>query len=125
MARKIPAHHVKLKRAYEPPADEDGHRILVDRLWPRGVKKADAAIHEWAKELSPSPGLRKWFGHDPSRWEEFQRRYRAEVAAHPEEIEHLRALARAGPITLVFAARDETRNSAVLLREMLMEQADK
>lgn len=75
--------NVKLKRAYERPAEDDGVRILVDRLWPRGLKKTDAAIDQWAKDIAPSTTLRKWFGHDPARWEEFRRRYVEELRAHP------------------------------------------
>jgi uncharacterized protein YeaO (DUF488 family) len=120
MSTKIAAGNVRLKRAYEPAAEGDGTRILVDRLWPRGVAKKDAAIDRWAKDLSPSAELRKWFGHDPRRWPEFRRRYRAELRAHPEQLDELRALARLGPVTLVYAARDEEHNDAVALREMLL-----
>lgn len=83
MSKHITADHIKLKRAYEPPAADDGTRILVDRLWPRAVKKADAEIDEWMKEIAPTTELRKWFGHDPERWPEFRRRYRSEVRQHP------------------------------------------
>ena len=83
MSGKIPATHVRLKRAYEPPTADDGTRILVDRLWPRAVKKTEAAIDEWMKEIAPSTALRKWFGHDSARWPEFQRRYKSEVREHP------------------------------------------
>ncbi|TCU41391.1 DUF488 domain-containing protein [Rhizobium azibense] len=120
MATKISGEDVKLKRAYEGPTDSDGKRVLVDRLWPRGVRKTDAAIDYWAKELAPSTELRKWFAHDPSRWEEFRRRYTAEIEAHREEFDRLRDLALKGPITLVYAARDETHNDAVVLRELLL-----
>jgi uncharacterized protein YeaO (DUF488 family) len=120
MDQGISAHDVKLKRAYDPPAGGDGVRVLVDRLWPRGVKKEAAAIDRWAKDLAPSAGLRKWFGHDPRRWEEFRRRYRAELRDHPQQLEDLRALARQGPITLVYAARDEEHNDAVVLRDVLL-----
>jgi len=118
---KIAADHVKLKRAYEPPAADDGVRILIDRLWPRGIKKTDAAIDEWMKEIAPSAGLRKWFGHDPKRWQEFRRRYRSEVRNHPDQLHELRTLAQGGRITLVYAARDEAHNDAVVLKEMLLE----
>ncbi|TCN18044.1 DUF488 domain-containing protein [Sinorhizobium americanum] len=120
MSGKISEKNVKLKRVYERPTDGDGKRVLVDRLWPRGVRKADAAIDYWAKELAPSTELRKWFAHDPSRWEEFRRRYAAEIEAHREEFDRLRDLALKGPITLVYAARDETHNDAVVLRELLL-----
>jgi uncharacterized protein YeaO (DUF488 family) len=120
MSRTIPAERIRLKRAYEAVADDDGARILIDRLWPRGVRKQDAAIKHWAKELSPSTELRKWFGHDPGRWQEFHRRYTKELSQHPQQLEELRALAREGPITLVYAAHDEEHNDAVVLREVLL-----
>ncbi len=120
MAGKIAAANVKLKRAYDPPAPADGKRILVDRLWPRGVKKTDAAIDEWMKDVAPSATLRKWFGHDPARWPEFRRRYLKELQGHPEEFTRLRALARQSSVTLVFAAHDEAHNDAVVLRELLL-----
>lgn len=110
---------VNLKRAYEPPAPRDGTRILVDRLWPRGVKKAKARIDLWLKDVAPSTALRKWFGHDPARWSEFRRRYRAELKRQPEAFAQLRALARHGRVTLVFGARDGRRNQAVVLKSML------
>jgi uncharacterized protein YeaO (DUF488 family) len=120
MSRNIPTEHIRLKRAYEAAADDDGTRILIDRLWPRGVKKQDAAIKHWAKELSPSTELRKWFGHDPARWQEFRRRFVEELGQHAQQLEQLRALAREGPITLIYAAHDEEHNDAVVLREVLL-----
>ena len=111
---------VRIKRAYEPPSPHDGIRVLVDRLWPRGVKKADADISQWMKEIAPSNELRKWFGHDPERWEEFRRRYNAELTAKRELMGQLRELARKGPLTLVYSAHDETHNQAVILREKLL-----
>jgi uncharacterized protein YeaO (DUF488 family) len=120
MSRRIAVDHVRLKRAYEPPAADDGTRILIDRLWPRGVKKTDAAIDEWMKEIAPSSALRKWFGHDPGRWQEFRRRYQSEIRQHPEPFERLRTLAQHGPITLVFSARDEAHNDAVVLKDLLL-----
>lgn len=119
MSRKAKAASVKLKRAYDPSSANDGKRILIDRLWPRGLKKADAAIDEWMKDVAPSATLRKWFGHDPARWPEFRRRYLRELGQHHEEVDRLRTLARQGPITLVFAARDEAHNDAVVLKELL------
>ena len=110
---------VNLKRAYEPASSRDGTRILVDRLWPRGVKKAKARIDLWLKDVAPSAALRQWFGHDPARWSEFRRRYRAELKRRPEAFAQLRALARQGRITLVFGARDARRNQAVVLKSML------
>ena len=120
MRRKIAAANVRLKRAYEPPAPADSTRILIDRLWPRGVTKAAAALDQWARELAPSTELRKWFGHDPARWREFRRRYAAELRERPEELRALRDRARRGPITLVFAAHDEAHNDAVVLRDILL-----
>ena len=119
MAR-IATGNVKLKRAYEAASAADGHRILIDRLWPRGVKKADAAIDLWLKDIAPSTGLRKWFGHEPTRWEEFRRRYRAEVDNQPEQLAELRALAQRRPITLVYSARDELHNNGVVLRDIIL-----
>jgi uncharacterized protein YeaO (DUF488 family) len=112
--------NVKLKRAYEPPDPEDGVRILVDRLWPRGLRKADAAIDQWAKTLAPSTELRKWFGHAPARWQAFRQRYEASLEEHADELDKLRSLARQGPITLIYAARDEVHNEAVVLRDVLL-----
>ena len=120
MDKKIPPGHVKLKRVYARPAYADGSRILVDRLWPRGVKESDAAIDRWEYELAPSSALHQWFDHDPARWEVFRRCYEGELRERSEEIDQLRALARHGPITLVFSARDEARNSAVVLRDLLL-----
>jgi uncharacterized protein YeaO (DUF488 family) len=110
---------IRLKRAYDPPSPEDGLRVLVDRLWPRGLRKADAAIDRWLKDIAPSTELRRWFGHDPGRWDEFRRRYRDELAAHPDLLDELRGLARAGVVTLVYSARDERHNDAVVLRDVL------
>ena len=115
------AHEVQLKRAYEPAAPSDGVRILVDRLWPRGVSKAKAAIDHWLRELAPSSELRRWFDHDVERWDEFRRRYRAELEQHPEALGRLRQLASESRITLVFGARDEAHNDAVVLRDVLAE----
>lgn len=112
--------NIKLKRAYERPEAGDGTRILIDRLWPRGVRKVDAAIDRWMKDIAPSSALRKWFGHDPARWHEFRRRYAAEVRQHPEMLEQLRAMARRGSVTLVFSAHDETHNDAIVLRDLLL-----
>jgi uncharacterized protein YeaO (DUF488 family) len=111
---------VSIKRAYEPPSPRDGTRVLVDRLWPRGVKKAQAGISQWMKDIAPSSELRQWFGHDPARWEEFRRRYKAELTTKRELVGRLRELAREGPLTLVYSARDEAHNQAVVLRETLL-----
>ena len=111
---------IELKRAYLPPAPDDGVRVLVDRLWPRGVSKAEAAIDQWAMELAPSTALRRWFRHDPERWSEFRRRYRAELGDKAAQLEELRGLARKQALTLVFGARDEEHNDAVVLRDVLL-----
>jgi uncharacterized protein YeaO (DUF488 family) len=110
---------VRIKRAYLPPSPDDGVRALVDRLWPRGLRKTEAAVDLWLKDLAPSTELRRWFGHDPRRWDEFCSRYRAELASRVELLDELRAIARKGPLTLVFAARDELHNQAVVLRDVL------
>ena len=120
MSKSITAANVRLKRAYEPPARDDGARILIDRLWPRGMTKKAAAIDEWFKDVAPSTALRQWFGHDPARWQEFRRRYADEVRQNPEHLDKLRDRARQGPITLVFSARDELHNDAVVLRDLLL-----
>lgn len=120
MTRKIPARNIRMKRAYEPPATGDGVRVLVDRLWPRSVGKDKACIDRWFKEIAPSTALRKWFGHDSARWREFRRRYRAELRGQPGRVAELRAIARRGAVTLVFAARDELHNDAVVLRHVLL-----
>jgi uncharacterized protein YeaO (DUF488 family) len=108
-----------LKRAYEPAGPEDGQRILIDRLWPRGLKKTDAALDLWLKDLAPSTSLRKWFGHDPKKWAEFQRRYRAELDRNSEALRPLLDAARKGVVTLVYSARDEEHNDAVVLKSYL------
>jgi uncharacterized protein YeaO (DUF488 family) len=110
---------IKLKRAYDAPAKSDGKRVLVERLWPRGVKKEDAALDEWVKEIAPSPDLRKWYGHDPEKWPAFKKRYRKELDVNAEAVDRLRALCAAGPVTFVYAARDEKRNSAIVLKAYL------
>lgn len=120
MGSKIPASHIQVKRAYEAVSEDDGARVLVDRLWPRGVKKENLPLAQWAKELAPSTALRKWFGHDVARWEEFQQRYAEELKSHGELLDALRTLARKGTLTLVYAAHDEVHNNAVVVREILL-----
>ena len=121
MAASIRAGDIKLKRAYEPPSAGDGTRVLIDRLWPRGISKQKAKLDYWMKDIAPSTELRKWFGHDPKRWAEFRRRYAAELREHPDLIAELRSLARKSPITLVYAAYDESHNDAVVLRDVLLD----
>lgn len=121
MHEHIDIENVRLKRAYEPPSRGDGKRILIDRLWPRGVRKTDARIDEWMKDIAPSTGLRKWFGHDPARWGEFRRRYSAEIRQRPDQLAHLKMLAREGPITIVFAAHDELHSNGVVVRDLVLE----
>ena len=110
---------IRLKRAYEEPSEDDGTRILVERLWPRGVSKEEAAIDLWLKEVAPSNALRKWYGHDPDKWEEFRRRYWDELGEKPEVLDDLKRRLGEGPVTFVFAAKDEEHNSAVVLKEYL------
>jgi uncharacterized protein YeaO (DUF488 family) len=110
---------VRLKRAYEPPAPTDGYRVLIDRLWPRGVARANARLDEWARELAPSTELRRWFGHDPARFAEFRQRYVKELSAQEEKLRELRGRARGATLTLVYGARDTEHNDAVVLAELL------
>jgi uncharacterized protein YeaO (DUF488 family) len=110
---------IKLKRAYEPASKADGMRILVERLWPRGVSKKKAAIDLWLKAFAPSPELREWYGHDPAKWPQFRKRYRAELEHQGDLVALLRIVAEEEPVTFVYAASDEERNSALVLKEFL------
>ena len=110
---------LKLKRVYEEPSKEDGFRILVERLWPRGMSKDRAAVDLWLKEVAPSPELRKWFAHDPAKWEEFRRRYEKELEKKTNEIHLLPNKSREGTVTLVYAAHDQEHNSALILKQHL------
>lgn len=110
---------IRLKRAYEAPAKSDGQRVLVERLWPRGVTKAKAKLDLWLKDVAPSPALRKWFAHDPAKWARFEQRYRAELKGHKEAVALLRRKAKEGTVTLVYGARDEAHNGAVVLKRFL------
>jgi uncharacterized protein YeaO (DUF488 family) len=110
---------IAIKRVYDAPEETDGFRVLVDRVWPRGVSKEKAAVDLWMKEIGPSTGLRKWFGHDPERWDEFRARYREELTAKRDLLDQLRARAANGPLTLVYSAKDEEHNQAVVIREVL------
>jgi uncharacterized protein YeaO (DUF488 family) len=111
-------HAVRIKRVYEHVTEDDGQRILVDRLWPRGLTKAEAALDFWLKDVAPSTELRRWFGHSPDRWDAFRQRYLLELQVSPA-VPQLRALAMAGPVTLLYAARDQVHNEAVVLAEFL------
>lgn len=110
---------VRLKRIYEERGPEDGTRVLVDRLWPRGLSKETAQLDRWEKELAPSDELRRWFGHDPDKWPEFRERYLGELGQKREQLAELRQLARRGRLTLLYAAKDEEHNNAVVLKELL------
>ena len=110
---------IRVKRVYEPASGADGYRMLVDRVWPRGVSKEAAAVDMWARELAPSKQLRKWFGHKPERFDEFRRRYRDELSEHSEELKALRSRARKETVTLLYGARDTEHNNAVVLAEAL------
>jgi uncharacterized protein YeaO (DUF488 family) len=110
---------VRVKRVYEPAEDGDGYRVLIDHVWPRGVSRERARLDEWARDLAPSDQLRRWFAHDPARFEQFRARYREELAVHAEILERLRALARQAPVTIVYAARDEQHNNAAVLADVL------
>ncbi len=110
---------IKVRRAYEPAQPSDGRRFLVDRLWPRGVKKEDLRLDDWLKDVAPSDELRRWFGHDPSRWDEFQLRYFAELDENPATARLLDAVAQPGDVTLIYSARDPEHNQAIALRSYL------
>lgn len=110
---------VRAKRIYDPSADGDGYRVLIDHIWPRGVSRERARLDEWAKELAPSDELRKWFDHDPARFAEFRSRYRDELSAQSERLGELRRRAASGPLTILYAARDQEHNNAVVLCELL------
>jgi len=110
---------IQIKRVYEPAAASDGARFLVDGLWPRGIKKDDLPMKAWLRDVAPSRELRQWFGHDPARWEEFQRRYFAELEAKAEALAPLREAARHGDVTLLYSAKDEEHNNALALRAFL------
>lgn len=119
-AHELETADVRIKRVYDPPEPEDGWRVLVDRLWPRGLTKRRAALDAWAKELSPSAALRKWFGHDPRRMTRFAARYRAELQEHETQLHALRARAVRERVTLLYAARDPKINHAAVLRELIL-----
>jgi len=110
---------IQLKRVYAAPAKRDGCRVLVDRLWPRGLSKQSAKVDYWIKDVAPSASLRKWFAHDPAKWAEFKKRYYRELKGNPEGVKQIRSLAKQGKVTLLFGARDEKHNNAVALKTYL------
>jgi uncharacterized protein YeaO (DUF488 family) len=116
---------IRLRRAYEPPARSDGYRVLVDRIWPRGVSRDELRVADWLKEVAPSTELRKWFDHDPAKWAAFKDRYFLELDKQPEVIERLLIKCREGTVTLVFGAKDSRYNNAVALKEYLEQRARK
>lgn len=113
---------IRLKRAYDEPTADDGYRVLIDRMWPRGVSKDQLELDEWLKEIAPSRELREWFDHDPDKWDEFRKRYRQELKGKPELVAGLASRAAKGRLTLVFGARDRAHNNAVALEEYLKKQ---
>ncbi len=110
---------LKTKRVYEPPSPEDGKRILIDRLWPRGIKKESAAIDDWIKDLAPNSDLRKWFNHEPEKWSEFRKRFFRELDTRDRQVEAIMKLARKGTVTLVYGSREERYNNAIALKEYI------
>jgi len=117
--------NIQLKRIYEDPSEDDGYRVLVDRLWPRGVSKEAARLDEWCKDIAPSPELRKWFDHDPEKFEDFAKRYKTELADRKEVVESLLDIAQHQRLTLLYAAKDEVHNHAIVLKEFLNTYSDK
>ena len=125
MQHAVPARNIRLKRIYEPPSKGDGVRILVDRLWPRGITRDEAQLDQWNREVPPSGSLRAWFGHDPARWAEFSQRYREELTQRSDALNDLRREARQRTITLLYAAEDKAHTHAVVLRKVLLGRVDK
>lgn len=113
--------NLRVKRIYEPPDSADGYRVLVDRIWPRGVSKQQANLDDWLRDIAPSSELRRWFNHRPDRWNEFQRRYRRQLARKQEMVEDLRARAKAGTVTLLYSARNTSHNQAIALKAYIEE----
>ncbi len=116
---------IRCKRVYEPAAESDGTRVLVDRLWPRGLSRKEAAVDRWLRELSPSTELRRWYGHDPALWEEFRRRYALELSQQKEAFDGLLHLCREGPVSLLYGSRERERNNAEALKEVILERAQR
>lgn len=123
MAKLSKKLYVRLERAYLARSADDGVRVLVDQLWPRGVRKSDASIDRWVKEIAPSSELRRWFGHDPGRWDEFRGRYQAELSNEANLLNELREIAKKGVLTLVYSAHDHAHNQAVVLRDVRLNKA--
>jgi uncharacterized protein YeaO (DUF488 family) len=115
---------INIKRVYDPPTDDDGQRILVERLWPRGLTRQKAAVDLWLKDIAPSAELRKWFGHDPAKWEQFKQKYWRELRHNPAAVDALRKQVDSGRITLVYAAHDQQHNGALALKEFLEQAMD-
>ena len=113
--------HISVARAYDAPTESTAVRLLVDRVWPRGLRKAELHLDEWLRDIAPSAALRKWFGHDPAKWAAFQKRYRAELDENPDAVQRCLAWCRKGPVVLLYGARDEAHNQAVVLRDYLRE----
>jgi uncharacterized protein YeaO (DUF488 family) len=122
MGDDFPDMNIRIKRVYEEPDEKDGTRILVDRLWPRGLTKEKAKVDLWLKDVAPSTELRKWFAHDAARWAEFQTRYREELRRNKQQVSLLKEEVLKGPVTLVYAARDQQHNEAVILQKLLRSQ---
>ena len=120
-SKRVPS--IRVKRVHDPASPDDGFRVLVDRLWPRGIRKEQLVLDLWMKDVAPSDALRKWFGHDPAKWEEFGRRYREELQQRPQQLDLLLSHALSSGLTLLFAAHDRDHNQAVVLREVLLERA--
>lgn len=112
---------IRIKRIYEDPSKNDGHRILVDRIWPRGVSKEDAQLDDWPKDIAPSDELRKWFDHDPDKFDEFDKKYRKELKDKKEELDKIRKKAKDKTVTLLYGAKDKEHNQAVVLRKVLQD----
>lgn len=115
---------IHVKRAYEPPAQSDGRRVLVDRVWPRGIKKEDLRLDDWVRDVAPSTALRKWYNHDRAKWDEFKKRYFEELDAKPQSVDRIRRVAAEGTVTLVFSAKDSDYNNAVALSEYVERRYD-
>ena len=110
---------IRIKRAYDPISDQDGKRILIDRLWPRGLKKTDLQLYAWLKDVAPSTSLRKWFAHDPAKWTEFQKKYRAELENNPQPWTEILEISKRGTVTLMYGSREREHNHAVCLKDFL------